>query len=100
MVLGLASVNPDIHQTLHGGNACPHHGCGTSHDENSEDPPEPGVGCPVVCYGQGLLLALALELPGEPLFAREARPCLDVVVPFARAPLIQRSRAPPTVLFA
>jgi hypothetical protein len=97
-LLGLASVNPDLHDALHSESGCPHHP--HSHDDHSEDAPTPESACPVVLYGQGLTLGIVLELPERAEFARERIATQTVLTRVERRPLSQRSRAPPTVLLA
>ena len=99
LVLGLASVNPDIHQALHAEQACPHHHHDHSHGGNSDDSPESEAACPVVLYGQGLVLGPTLELPTRGDFTQESCALVRITTHDPRAPLTQRSRAPPTVLF-
>lgn len=99
-VLGLASVNPDIHLALHADKACPHNNHCHSHGEESGNDSESGAACPVVLYGEGLVLGPALELPSRLRYTEESRQFVYVVVHLERTPLTQRSRAPPTVLFA
>lgn len=99
-VLGLASVNPEIHQALHAGEGCPHHNCGSSHGEENEESTPSGAGCAVVLYSDGLVLGAAAVLPSQAVFFRKSPEFPELAFKFARAPLSQRSRAPPTVLFA
>ena len=99
-VLGLASVNPEVHQALHAGEGCPHHSCGSSHGEEPEESAPSGAGCAVVLYSDGLVLGAAAVLPSRAVFSRKSPEFPELASQFARAPLSQRSRAPPTVLFA
>lgn len=99
LALGLASVNPEIHEALHAGKTCPHHECGSSNGEESGDTSEPGAACPVVLFGQGFLLGLSLEMPTRGDFTQDSCALARITAHDLRTPLTQRSRAPPTVLF-
>ena len=99
-VLGLAAVNPDMHQALHAGKACPHHDCGASHGEESGEPNESAGVCPVVLLAQGIELGTIPELPTQSKFARTCMLPTATVFRDTFYQLTQRSRAPPTLLFA
>lgn len=94
LLIGLAGVSPDLHQQLHGDNACKH-ACSHSQDSSTENS-KPVPLCAVHLFNEGLTYSIELEIPEYKVTSGIPLATLAWISYTHARTLSKQSRAPPT----